>query len=445
MKSGLLPLWVLLTGLLAFVLVIAGADTTRAGTFNPTLEVTVANPEPETSSDFTTEFGVPAGDVNFAAVVGFIPKDWGIVPGDEVEIGTQVGTLGSTATLGLVNGACNTPLPVSFNMLNGSLDPADTVSFLDDEADEDTTGEAFEDADANSIPDAVDKFPDFIQRIVPDLVPMRRAAGVTSVAGVNVLLQFLVYEPGSIINEALPSDAELGYPSVTFLQNIGDPDAEPAPNPITDFCSPLESTNVSLGTAEDGTTLFVNPQDGTYTFTTVSFGQRDADNDGHMNSLDTCPFAANTGDPTVAGDGDEDLDGLDTACDPDGSALTGTKSDEDDDGYPNRGDNCPLVANGEDTTNQEDADSDSIGDECDTEGNGPNEADGELSEATLEAQVVIGEGTGPGGPPEGFPRDGGGGGDDDGGSTLLIIIIVAVVAGVIVIGGGAAYAMRRRG
>ncbi len=43
MKPRLLPLWVVLTGLLAFVLVLAAADSARAGTFNPTLEVTVAN------------------------------------------------------------------------------------------------------------------------------------------------------------------------------------------------------------------------------------------------------------------------------------------------------------------------------------------------------------------------------------------------------------------
>jgi len=441
LKPGLLPLWGLLTGLLALVLVLAGADSAHAkGTFNPTLKVTVANPEPEVSSDFTTEFGVPAGDVNFAALVGFIPKDWGVVPGSDLDIGLQVGVLSSTATLGLVNGACNTPLPVSFNMLNGSLDPSDTVSFLD--ADENGTQDFAEDKDANDIPDAVDKLPDFIQRIVPDLVPIRRAAGVTSIAGVNVLLQFLVYEPGSVIDAALPSDPELGYPSVTFLQNAGDPEADPVPSPITDFCSPLESVNTSLGTAEDGTVLFVNPQDGTYTFTTVTFGQRDTDDDGIQNSMDTCPFDANVGDSTIPGDGDVDLDGLDAACDPSDSD---TKSDEDDDGYPNRGDNCPLIANGEDGTNQADADTDSIGDECDTAGNGPDTADGELASATLTADVAIGTGDGPGGPPEGFGGDGGGGGDDDGGgSTLLIIIIVAVVAGVIVIGGGAAYAMRRR-
>ncbi len=437
MKSKLFLLWVVAFAALG---VIAGrADSAPVGSFNPTLKVTVASPEPETSSDFTTEFGIPPGDVNFAAVVGFIPKDWGIISGEDIPIGTQVGTVNATATLGLINGACNTPLPVSFEMKNGSLDPSDTVAFTD--TDENGTGDLFEDKDNSELQDGVEKFPDFIQRIVPDLVPIRRAAGITSVAGVNVLLQFLIYSPGSVISAALPSDPELGYPSVTFLQNIGDPEAVPAPNPITDFCSPLESVINSLGTAEDGTVLSINPKDGTYTFTTVALGQRDADNDGYMNSLDTCPFDANVGDPTVPGDGDTDADGLDAACDPNDND---TKSDEDNDGYPNRGDNCPLIANGEDGTNQVDNDNDQIGNECDTGANGPDKADGELASAQRTVDVPIGTGQGEGGPPKGFEGGGGGGGGGGLSTGALIGIIVAVVAAVVVIGGGAAYAMRRR-
>ena len=71
----------------------------------------------------------------------------------------------------------------------------------------------------------------------------------------------------------------LGYPSVTLLQNAGDPDANPEPGPITDFCTPLTSHNVSFGVSKDnklttgvdetGYNVSVNPKAGTYTFTTV--------------------------------------------------------------------------------------------------------------------------------------------------------------------------------
>ncbi len=449
MKPRLLLLGGALTGLLAFVVLLSGADTARAGTFNPTLKVDVADPKPEASSDFTVDFGVPSGDVNFAAVVSFIPKDWGVVPGKELPIGTTVGTLTSQATLGLINGACNSPVPVEFTFLNSSLDTSDTVAYLDE--DKNNTGDVFEDKDGNDIKDGIEKYPDFITRLLVDengqpLQPFRRSAGITVVAGINVLLQFLVFEPGTVINAALPSEVALGYPSVTLLQNIGDPAAVPAPGAITDFCSPLSSTNTSLGKAEDGTPLYVNPKNGTYTFTTIALGQRDADGDGFENSLDTCVFAPNKGDPRVAGSGDGDSDGLDAACDPNDKQ---TNSDQDADGYLNRQDTCPLIANGQDGTNQADKDGDQIGDECDKVGEGgigkgPDTADGDLASATLTKDVKIGDGTGPGGPPPGFPRSGGGGGGGGLGTGAIIGIIIGVVAAVIVVGGGAAFAMRRR-
>src|SRR5439155_781475 len=45
-------------------------------------------------------------------------------------------------------------------------------------------------------------------------------------------------------------------------------------------------------------------------------------------------------------------DGIDSACDPNPLAFDGT--DADGDGYQNRGDNCPLVANGPFQDNQQD-------------------------------------------------------------------------------------------
>src|SRR6185436_6853662 len=118
---------------------------------------------------------------------------------------------------------------------------------------------------------------------------------------------------------------------------------------------------------EPGTALAVNPQDGTYQFSTLSFGQRDADGDGYENGLDTCALLPNVGSPKVSLDGDLDGDGLDGACDPNDTSGVGTDSDEDADGYQNRQDTCPLDANGEaeGETNQADEDKDQIGDICD--------------------------------------------------------------------------------
>jgi hypothetical protein len=429
------------------------ADTVHAS-FAPELKVTVLDPTPEANSNFTGDFNVPTGDVNFGPVISFIPTDWGIAPGSDAAIGAVVGNLTSTATLGLINSPCNNPLPVEFIMLNSSTDPTDTVAFAD--SDDNDTQDFAEDKNDNGIRDGIEKYPEFITRVLDDadgnpLVPLRRSAGISQVAGINVLLQFLVFDPGTVIDAALPSDADLGYPSVTLLQNIGDPDVVPAPSVITDFCTPLVSSNTSLGVSADnpdtdadesGAILLTNPLDGKYTFTTIALGQRDADGDSYENALDTCALDTNEGDPRVLNDGDNDGDGLDAACDPDDDS---SNSDEDLDGYQNRGDNCSLEANGQPVdpdnpapteTNQADGDGDGVGDACDPNPD-DSDAQGTYAAAQPTFEVTIGTGTGPGGPA--------GAGDDDGNTTLIIIIVVVVVVAVIVIGGGALYMRRSRG
>jgi LPXTG-motif cell wall-anchored protein len=431
------------------------ADGASAATsFNPTLKVTASKTDPNAPSDYVVDFGVPKGDVNFAGVVSFIPLNWGIVKGDAFPVGTPVGFLDAKATLGLINGACNTVLPVHFDFKNSSINTADTVAYAD--ADNNTKGDFSEDKDKNGNFDAVDKYPDFLTRLFKDIKPIRRSAGLTAVAGLPILLQFLIFAPGTEINTLIPHDENLGFPTVTVLTNIGDPDAVPTPGPITDFCSPLASVNTSLGTAKDGTQLFVNPLNGKYTFVTVAVGQRDADGDGYENSLDTCPLVKNVGDPRVTGDGDADQDGLDGACDP---KDNDTNSDQDLDGYLNRQDNCPLIANGEDKKdvpnvgNQADKDSDQIGDACDPHADSA-DTEGKLSVQELKVAVTIGDGTGPGGPPTSCPTcyklgeasatPGTSTGSSGGSSNSWIFIVIGVIAAIVILGGGAFFLMRKK-
>ena len=530
MKPKVLLSLVVGSAALTLVALLGAADTAHA-TFNPTLEITVADPAGGANSDFTGDFNLPEGDVNFAGTVAFIPTEWQITPGSDVPIGTVVGQLTALATLGLINGACDNALPVEFIMLNASIDPSDTVSYVD--SDENDIDDVFEDKDDSGLPDGFEKYPDFITRVLDDepgdevgqpLTPIRRAAGITVVAGVQVLLQFLIFEPGTFINENILNDEDLGYPSVTLLQNAGDPDSDPTPSAITDFCTPLITSNTTFGIARDngctaavpedeldplcevtgvvlidcddsrdndgdqtvndgcpivgdqgetacedatdddgdgrvndgcpaieeaedstptepdeaGLVLFTNPGEGTYTFTTISAGQRDADGDSYENLLDTCPFDVNVGNPRIGGDGDFDNDGLDAACDPNDDPQTGgTNSDEDLDGFTNRQDNCPLDANGEDQDNQRDTDSDGIGDVCDPD---PDDADaqGELVIAVVIDDAMIGAGE-----PSTDTDGGGDGDDDDGGSSALIIIIIVIA--VVVVGGGGAFLYMRRG
>ncbi len=541
--------------LLSLLLILAGADTIHAGTFNPTVracleDFSTPDPNPTTPGDPTecdgdTAAGAPSdlalgveiasGDVNFGGLVTYIPNEWTVARGDEFPIGTRVGLVEAIATIGIINGACDNTLNLTtstagFQLFNSSLDINDTIDF-DTEDEGDTTRQDWaEDLDEDGLKEFVTKYPDFINRLITDeddnpQQPIRRSAGHLVIAGADVLLQYLVYEPGTFISKNLTNDPALGYPTVVTLQNLGDPEIVPEPGPITDFCTPL-SSNVTLlgigdacdsvvnddpedddlvndgcatlgtpeseseardgsdpcannidddrlddldfsraaglgeearindGCPQDGNSseadieyiLYANPsEEGTYTIVTIAVGLPDADGDGIENTLDTCPFDVNLGDPRIKGDGDLDGDGLDAACDPDDSNIN---SDEDLDGYVNRQDNCPLIPNGEDTSNQADDDvdddgdrqNDGIGDDCDPN---PLVFDGEpLAERlrTLTVDLEIGP------PGEGTPTDdetpSPSDGDDDGGGATIFIII-GIIAAVVVVGGGAFYFMRR--
>ncbi len=593
--------WGALAGLLAFMLLFGTTDTAFAGTFKPTVSAELADKTPETPSDLSFSFHVPKGDYNFAGFLGFVPKDWGIVRGETIPVNTVVGNLKAEATLGIANNPCNATLKPEFKFLNGTLDKSKTVYFDDTDNPDDVDspakdmdsrpddpqdpgfgrGDYQDDEELNRVQDSIERWPEWIDRTIGDQKPIRRAIAITPVAGVAVILQLLVFEPGTKFEfestdfqKLIPNDPELGFPLVVLLQNIGDPKISPEPSPITDFCTPLDSTSITFssnfdadndgdsneddtcpykardfsgdydedfdfldnacdpddsadtgnntdedddkidnefdncpldanppadvnapadtpaGTQDDadgdgigdacdkdkdkadgGQQLFVNPKEGTYKFTFFTVGQRDADGDGWQNSLDTCPKDVNVGDPTLATSGDPDQDGLDSVCDPDSSAETGTNSDQDGDGYPNRQDNCPLLANGlanredPDSGNQKDDDFDQIGNACDETRDEP---DGDLIPETLTADIVVGNGTGTGGPPSAAAcpdcwRKGETPGTDtpapdgsdtpgptdpptkgDGGSNTGVIVGAAVVAAIIIIGGGGFLAMRRR-
>ncbi len=240
---------------LAAVMLLGSTDSAHATTFNPTITTAVADPTAGKPSDFTSTLNIPDGDVNFAAFISFIPSNWGIVTGDYIPVGAPVGTLKAASVLGLVNGACNTQLPVTFDMVNGSLDNTDTVSFND--LDNNNTPD-FADSDANGLFLGVVKYPDWLNRIFIDpttqavQVPIRRSIGVTPVAGTPIILQFLVFPPGTELDAAIPHDASQGFPSVTVLENIGDHSAVPEPGIINDFCTPLSTTNLTFGVTPDG-------------------------------------------------------------------------------------------------------------------------------------------------------------------------------------------------
>jgi hypothetical protein len=186
--------------------------------------------------------------------------------------------------------------------------------------------------------------------------------------------------------------------------------------------------------------------------------------DGHENTLDPCPLDPDpTWDPRAAeavGPGDADGDGLLSSCDPDDSNAV---NDEDADGYLNRGDNCPLVANGVDQAgtaagNQKDSDSDGIGDACDPN---PDQADteGDAAEVLLSSDVTITEAAQPVAPqpvapspvaeapaPAALPAAGSGGLLAEQGSgvpTWWYALAGGAAGGAVLLTAGAWYARRR--
>jgi hypothetical protein len=378
----------LVLGLVVAVMVaVIAVRVSDAITFDVTLTASVADPTAGAASDVTTNFGIGAGSAQYLATATFTPPEFDMTGGANIPLGALVGKLDANATLGLINGPCNSALPVTFDMMNATVDTSSTVTF----------DEQFQDADANTLPDGVDKFPDFITRILPGQTPIFRQFGQASVAGSAVSLNFVVLAPGANIPVLGALDPAWGYASVSVLNNNGDPGAISAPNPITEFCTPLSTIVTTFGVTQDnpatdadesGVTIQTNPTTGgTYTFHARSISLYDADDDNIDNSLDTCPYDPNPGcDISVAGSCDQDNDGLMDTCDP---GPTETVVDQDDDGYTNRGDNCPLVANGADPDNQLDRDTDGIGDACDQNPDTPDAGSASPVDVTNEATVEI--------------------------------------------------------
>jgi len=417
----------------------AGAEEPRtpaqAQSFNPMTTVSPANTEANRASDLVISSEIPEGDVYFSDLIDFFPTAWQITPSSEVGIGVLRDVTDVVVQSGLSNAPCNTQLPISVNLLNATTDKSRTVTFED----------GLDDSNSDGFPDFIDMYPDFNDRILGSAQPVQRDAGVADVGGLKVLFQYMTYQPGATI-AGRATDPALGAPVVTVLNNTGDPQAIPVPSVVTDVCSPAHWTTVSFATAADGTVLVKNPeQPGTYTFKFLSHGERDGDGDGHENALDPCPLDPDpTWDPRAAeavGPGDADGDGLPSSCDPDDSKAV---DDQDGDGYLNRGDNCPLVANGVNQAgtaagNQKDTDSDDIGDACD-----PNplnaDSEGEAPEVLLSRDVTITEAVPPA---AAAPATGGGGLLSEHGSGVATWWYALAAGGALLAAVGGWYARRR--
>jgi hypothetical protein len=323
------------------------------------------------STNTTTILDHDNVDMNFSSVVTFSPPGGTITDGSTIASGTKIGGLRSLTNLGLLNATCTTALVVDFILYNVELPdnpsnprasgnlmyplPDGTANrFSQWQEDSEpapgapTVNDANSDLRADSDEEAINGYPKYLLDVFdPDfvnvgntgaanpIVPKAVYGGLTNVANTWVPLYFAQFDPGQLT--AMPGAmsefvSTMGAPNVSVLN---DPSAVViSPSSITDFCTPLNVTTVLLGDPAGPGVRMTTPGAGTAIGVQYNASQRDTDQDGLENQVDTCVGNVNTG-------GDTDADGIDNACDSGGGG-----SDQDGDGFQNRQDNCPQVANG---------------------------------------------------------------------------------------------------
>jgi hypothetical protein len=113
---SLLALVVLTLGLFAS----SGAE---AGTYKPTNLYQITTNTAGAASDTTTTVTIPSPDYNYedSSMYNFAPIAGLPAPGEQFAIGTYMGNLSSSTTLGLLNSACNQSIGPAFNLYNASL------------------------------------------------------------------------------------------------------------------------------------------------------------------------------------------------------------------------------------------------------------------------------------------------------------------------------------
>jgi hypothetical protein len=406
-------------------------------------------------ADVVSSFDLPAEDYYLAGAINFSPT----LPDDSsIPVASILGRIAKQPTFGLVNNPCNNSfLRVPFTLLKGTTDINDTVEPRPFGESNDLAIMAGDNPPYNGQQDvkpapAVTKYPSFLNAIfdpdwvdygpdriagnaddnngpAPPLTPVLRAVGTTSIPAAGnlwVIIQLVTFEKGTNLPNLPAIDPAYGYPTVLVLQtsSVSGSATPPAPSVVTDSCTPLNTVSVSYGVTKDNPDTPANegaipirtlPANGTE-ITSFNYyaSLRDADGDTFENPIDPCPFIPDTvWNPHLPPQGDSDMfsgtsypDGIPDTCDPTPNEATAGEpsnqpTDHDGDGYPNRGDNCALVANGgaqaniPGVGNQTDTDKneageevgDGIGDACDPN---PGTPDGREIKCVKKGTVTIG-------------------------------------------------------
>lgn len=389
---------------LAIVITLSSVDVARSSSFVATLSVSLSDSAPGANAAISVDYDVDSPHAMPAFHMSFIPPAFGVASDAGIPNGAGIGGVAITHTESLNNGPCSSGAFIAYDLWDATTDTSNTLP--DDPRIPDPAWPGFADADSNGLLDAIDKYPNFLKTLYPGLTPRSRGFGMVdaSVASVNRVVNVLVFDPGTALPGLGPIDPSLGYIVVVVFQ---DPTAN-EPGVVTARCAPygvfrydigVTSNNPNTPANEAGFPYRTNPAtDGAYVFLDYAQTVRDFDDDGIENTLDTCPgVATTTWNPRISDPvGDPDGDGIPgkddlsqsgeqllpgTGCDP--MPLTAA-TDHDGDGFANREDNCPLIAN-----DQTDTDGDAIGDACDVVDTA---GDGHLHEVCVTSSVSIGSG-----------------------------------------------------
>ena len=376
-----------------------------------TYSASVASAAPGADRTLTTVYSVPDaivdpndwGNINFGALTTFdpaatvmqgcnrTPNGSGFATtnsagGDCLTAGGSVGTLVSDTTLGTLGSLCFLTFAITFNFysvaLPSFLDSADApVADVYDSwnlayTQPQGSDNRFERWGANTAigvgggavidkvgPEAtndnvfIKNYPKFLLDVFQDaggtpVIPLALYGSETFVAGsTDVMLYLAIFDEGQLASEFSPPNpagratSNLGFASATILQ---DPSAFSAsPSSISAFCA-TTSTTVLNGTV-GGKSRATNPAAGTHFNLAWAASQRDLDNDGVENALDTCVTQKNTGGSPRKSGNNPDGDMLDAVCDTVANGFLGPATSDGtqstDAGWYNTQDTCPMITN----------------------------------------------------------------------------------------------------
>ncbi len=376
----------------------SGEDATTESSFGISGTVTVGSTTPGVARATTTTLTVPhPGNINLASLITFEPAgtitqtcNSGLVGGLAtthtaggpcLRATDLVGTVSLDTQIGILNDACTQSLVVEFDLFAvptpdtpGDPRASGNIAYTQPEGSTDRFARwgtspigagggspvdySVEKAEADNI--AFKNYPEYLLDLFDadgpagggdPLVPLAVYGGISNISGDSIPIYVVTFEPGALaaeFDEPNPlgrATANLGYASQTVLNDLTA--SAGSPGAVRVFCSTSVAT--TLNATAGGVTRATNPVAGTHLNLAWMASQRDIDNDGVENRLDTCPFTRNTDlyPRTAIGDPDGDL--IDSVCDTVANGLLGPATfdgnDVDSDGWPNLQDNCPLTAN----------------------------------------------------------------------------------------------------